>query len=253
MRHGGGPRRGRPDPGCGPGAGRGSLGRAGCAAGVALALRSRMSGWTAQVQRSSGRRPAAADAGQTIGKWLDDFSIPKSIVMCESGGNYNALNPSRAPAAPTRCCPRPTRAWAAVRRTPAGAEVGAGPARGEALERRRRPRQLGVLRHRPGDVETASADGRFAVPDMPSRNSPGARFPESPPALPLHRCISSARERRRGRPSPRPLRVLPAGRRLQDRALAERAAALGMPALGLTDHGVMNGAVEFYKACRKHE
>ena len=25
-----------------------------------------------------------------------------------------------------------------------------------------------------------------------------------------------------------------------------------MPALGLTDHGVMNGAVEFYKACRKH-
>ena len=25
-----------------------------------------------------------------------------------------------------------------------------------------------------------------------------------------------------------------------------------MPALGLTDHGVMNGAVEHYKACRKH-
>ena len=24
-----------------------------------------------------------------------------------------------------------------------------------------------------------------------------------------------------------------------------------MPALGLTDHGVMNGAVEHYKACRK--
>jgi DNA polymerase III subunit alpha len=36
-------------------------------------------------------------------------------------------------------------------------------------------------------------------------------------------------------------------------ALAERCAALGMPALGLTDHGVMNGAVEFYKACRKHD
>ncbi|MGH2984046.1 MAG: DNA polymerase III subunit alpha, partial [Solirubrobacterales bacterium] len=32
--------------------------------------------------------------------------------------------------------------------------------------------------------------------------------------------------------------------------LAERAAELGMPALGLTDHGVMNGAVEHYKACR---
>ena len=34
--------------------------------------------------------------------------------------------------------------------------------------------------------------------------------------------------------------------------LAARAAELGMPALGLTDHGVLNGAVEFYKACRKH-
>ena len=34
-------------------------------------------------------------------------------------------------------------------------------------------------------------------------------------------------------------------------ALAERAAAFGQPALGLTDHGVMNGAVELYKACRE--
>jgi DNA polymerase III subunit alpha len=36
-------------------------------------------------------------------------------------------------------------------------------------------------------------------------------------------------------------------------ALAERAAAFGQPALGLTDHGVMNGAVELYKACRAHD
>src|SRR5918912_782326 len=34
--------------------------------------------------------------------------------------------------------------------------------------------------------------------------------------------------------------------------LAERAADFGQPALGLTDHGVMNGAVELYKACRRH-
>src|SRR6185503_12855162 len=34
--------------------------------------------------------------------------------------------------------------------------------------------------------------------------------------------------------------------------LAERAAAFEQPALGLTDHGVMNGAVELYKACRKN-
>jgi DNA polymerase-3 subunit alpha len=33
--------------------------------------------------------------------------------------------------------------------------------------------------------------------------------------------------------------------------LVERAAAFGQPALGLTDHGVMNGAVELYKAARK--
>ncbi len=34
--------------------------------------------------------------------------------------------------------------------------------------------------------------------------------------------------------------------------LAERAAAFGQPALALTDHGVMNGAVELFKACEKH-
>ncbi|MGO9488257.1 MAG: DNA polymerase III subunit alpha, partial [Solirubrobacteraceae bacterium] len=34
--------------------------------------------------------------------------------------------------------------------------------------------------------------------------------------------------------------------------LAARAAEFGQPALGLTDHGVMNGAVELYKACRRH-
>ncbi|MEO8092139.1 MAG: DNA polymerase III subunit alpha [bacterium] len=35
------------------------------------------------------------------------------------------------------------------------------------------------------------------------------------------------------------------------RPMAKHAAELGMPALGLTDHGVMNGAVEHYKACRE--
>ncbi|MGD1050477.1 MAG: DNA polymerase III subunit alpha [Solirubrobacteraceae bacterium] len=33
--------------------------------------------------------------------------------------------------------------------------------------------------------------------------------------------------------------------------LVERAASFGQPALGLTDHGVMNGAVELYQAARK--
>ncbi|WPD19405.1 DNA polymerase III subunit alpha [Thermaerobacter composti] len=34
--------------------------------------------------------------------------------------------------------------------------------------------------------------------------------------------------------------------------LAARAAELGMPALALTDHGVMYGAIDFYKACKQH-
>src|SRR5262245_57330150 len=34
--------------------------------------------------------------------------------------------------------------------------------------------------------------------------------------------------------------------------LAERAAAFGQPAIGLTDHGVMNGAVELFKAAKQH-
>ena len=36
-------------------------------------------------------------------------------------------------------------------------------------------------------------------------------------------------------------------------ALVARAAELGQPAVGLTDHGVMNGAVELYQACKKHD
>jgi DNA polymerase III subunit alpha len=35
-------------------------------------------------------------------------------------------------------------------------------------------------------------------------------------------------------------------------ALAARAASFDQPALGLTDHGVMNGMVELHKACSKH-
>ncbi len=35
-------------------------------------------------------------------------------------------------------------------------------------------------------------------------------------------------------------------------ALAKRAADFGQPALGLTDHGVMNGAIEHFQAARRH-
>ena len=33
--------------------------------------------------------------------------------------------------------------------------------------------------------------------------------------------------------------------------LVDRAAEFGQPALGLTNHGVMNGSIELYKACKK--
>jgi chromosome segregation ATPase len=72
-----------------------SLARARAAQQASLAaLRSRIVGWTAQVhalQQASGQ---GGSAGQTVGQWLGDFAIPDSIVRCESGGNYRALNPS---------------------------------------------------------------------------------------------------------------------------------------------------------------
>jgi hypothetical protein len=57
-------------------------------------LRSRIAGWTAQVaelQRALGQGGSAAGAVQ---QWFGDFAIPNSIVMCESGGNYGAVNPT---------------------------------------------------------------------------------------------------------------------------------------------------------------
>ncbi len=38
---------------------------------------------------------SASEAQSTVGEWLGGpYSIPSSIVMCESGGNYGAVNPS---------------------------------------------------------------------------------------------------------------------------------------------------------------
>jgi peptidoglycan hydrolase CwlO-like protein len=72
-----------------------ALARARAAQQASLAaLRSRMAGWTAQVRALQAASGQGGSAGQTVGQWLGDFAIPHSIVMCESGGNYNALNPS---------------------------------------------------------------------------------------------------------------------------------------------------------------
>jgi multidrug efflux pump subunit AcrA (membrane-fusion protein) len=56
-------------------------------------LQSNIDGWVSEIERA--QQVSAAEAEQTIGRWLGGpYSIPTSIVMCESGGNYGALNPS---------------------------------------------------------------------------------------------------------------------------------------------------------------
>ena len=56
-------------------------------------LRSRISGWSDQVQQARAAAAAqvvSAAAPTSGGPW----AIPAGIVMCESGGNYGAVNPS---------------------------------------------------------------------------------------------------------------------------------------------------------------
>jgi septal ring factor EnvC (AmiA/AmiB activator) len=56
-------------------------------------LRSNIGGWIDEIERA--RRIDAAQAQATVGEWLGGpYSIPAAIVMCESGGNYGAVNPS---------------------------------------------------------------------------------------------------------------------------------------------------------------
>lgn len=57
-------------------------------------LRADIGDWVAEVQEA---RAAAseAEAEEEVGRWLGGpYSIPTYIVMCESGGNYSALNAS---------------------------------------------------------------------------------------------------------------------------------------------------------------
>jgi septal ring factor EnvC (AmiA/AmiB activator) len=57
------------------------------------ALRSDISEWVGEIQAA--RAASEAEAEEEVGRWLGGpYSIPTYIVMCESGGNYSALNPS---------------------------------------------------------------------------------------------------------------------------------------------------------------
>lgn len=55
-------------------------------------LQSQVAGWEAQVQQA--QQVSAAEAQQTVSGWFGDWAIPQAIVICESGGNFGAVNPS---------------------------------------------------------------------------------------------------------------------------------------------------------------
>jgi septal ring factor EnvC (AmiA/AmiB activator) len=61
-------------------------------------LKSSIGTWVKEIQRTraaEARAASAAEAEEEVGRWLGGpYSIPAYIVMCESGGDYGALNAS---------------------------------------------------------------------------------------------------------------------------------------------------------------
>jgi septal ring factor EnvC (AmiA/AmiB activator) len=56
-------------------------------------LKARIGGWVSDIEEAEAASRAAAE--EEVGRWLGGpFSIPTYVVMCESGGNYGAVNPS---------------------------------------------------------------------------------------------------------------------------------------------------------------
>ncbi len=58
------------------------------------ALKSDIAEWVDQIQEAH-LAESEGEAEEEVGRWLGGpYSIPTYIVMCESGGNYSAVNPS---------------------------------------------------------------------------------------------------------------------------------------------------------------
>jgi septal ring factor EnvC (AmiA/AmiB activator) len=61
-------------------------------------LKSDIAEWVDEIQEAraaEAREASEAEAEEEVGRWLGGpYSIPTYIVMCESGGNYGAVNPS---------------------------------------------------------------------------------------------------------------------------------------------------------------
>lgn len=55
-------------------------------------LRSQIERWERQVQEAE--QISAAEASQQVADQVKGWAIPEQIVICESGGNFDALNPS---------------------------------------------------------------------------------------------------------------------------------------------------------------
>ncbi|MEX2106732.1 MAG: transglycosylase family protein [Solirubrobacterales bacterium] len=56
-------------------------------------LQADIGGWVEEIQEA--RAASEAEAEEEVGRWLGGpYSIPTYIVMCESGGDYGAVNPS---------------------------------------------------------------------------------------------------------------------------------------------------------------
>jgi peptidoglycan hydrolase CwlO-like protein len=56
-------------------------------------LKTSIGQWVSEIEAAEAASRAAAE--ETVGRWLGGpYAIPTYIVMCESGGNYGALNPS---------------------------------------------------------------------------------------------------------------------------------------------------------------
>jgi hypothetical protein len=56
-------------------------------------LKAKIGEWVSEIEAAEAASREVAE--ETVGRWLGGpYSIPTYIVMCESGGNYSALNPS---------------------------------------------------------------------------------------------------------------------------------------------------------------
>ena len=55
-------------------------------------LQSQVGRWADEVQRLE--RISAEQASSEVTQWFGDWAIPEAIVMCESGGNFDAVNPT---------------------------------------------------------------------------------------------------------------------------------------------------------------